>query len=73
MDREAQTNIEKLEKYLFGFLQNDRNNGKIVMLSGVWGAGKTHFWKEKIEPKLLKSLTDKKKAWYILVYMEKRI
>jgi len=42
------TNTEKLKDYLNNFLLNDRNNGKIVMLSGAWGAGKTHFWKEEI-------------------------
>ncbi len=69
MDREAQAKYRKIRRISIWFFANDRNNGKIVMLSGVWGAGKTHFWKEKIEPKLLKSLTDKKKACvYISLY-----
>ena len=40
-----------LKKYLVGeggYLLNDDNNGKTVMLSGAWGSGKTHFWKEEI-------------------------
>jgi len=49
------TNTEKLKLYLIGdedkkgFLLEEANNGKTIMLSGAWGAGKTHFWKEEIE------------------------
>jgi len=49
------TNTEKLKLYLLGdevkkgFLLEEDNNGKTIMLSGDWGAGKTHFWKEEIE------------------------
>ena len=47
------SNKEKLENYLLkrekAFLLDENNNGKIIMLSGVWGAGKTHFWREEIE------------------------
>ncbi|CAA6811633.1 MAG: Unknown protein [uncultured Sulfurovum sp.] len=46
------SNKERLEKYLLKektFLLDDINNGKTIMISGAWGAGKTHFWKEEIE------------------------
>jgi len=45
------SNKERLENYLLkknAFLLDEKNNGKTIMLSGVWGAGKTHFWKEEI-------------------------
>lgn len=40
-------NVEKLKKYLIGengYLLNELSNGKVIMLSGEWGSGKTHFW-----------------------------
>jgi len=43
--------LKVLKEYLVGkdgYLLNDDNNGKTVMLSGAWGSGKTHFWKEEI-------------------------
>ena len=46
------TNQERLEEYLVGtngYLKSDISNGKVVMLSGKWGSGKTHFWKNKIQ------------------------
>jgi len=43
---------KELKEYLInegdGFLLNTNNNGKTIMLSGTWGAGKTHFWQENI-------------------------
>ncbi len=46
------SNTEELKNYLIdeadGFLSNPNNNGKTIMLSGAWGAGKTHFWQEDI-------------------------
>ena len=57
------SNIEKLKEYLVGsdgrkgYLLDDKlSNGKVIMLSGAWGSGKTHFWKNEIEPKLDKSI-----------------
>lgn len=52
-------NIEKLKKYLIGdnddgYLLKEISNGKVIMLSGEWGSGKTHFWKNEIEPKFQK-------------------
>jgi len=60
--------LKVLKEYLVGddgYLLNDDNNGKTVMLSGAWGSGKTHFWKEVIKPEL-----DKKnqKNIYISLY-----
>ena len=46
------SNQERLEKYLVGndgYLKNDISNGKVIMLSGKWGSGKTFFWKNKIQ------------------------
>jgi len=75
MDEKELSNKEKLENYLLldknktPFLLDDNNNGKTIMLSGAWGAGKTHFWREEIEPKLAKELKDKKKACiYVSLY-----
>ena len=56
------TNQKRLEEYLvgnkekneFGYLKSDISNGKVIMLSGKWGSGKTHFWKNKIEEDLKK-------------------
>lgn len=41
------SNVEKLKEYLIGengYLLNEISNGKVIMLSGEWGSGKTHFW-----------------------------
>lgn len=51
------TNQKRLEEYLVGtngYLKSDISNGKVIMLSGKWGSGKTHFWKNKIEENLKK-------------------
>lgn len=51
------SNVEKLKEYLIGdkgYLLNEISNGKVIMLSGEWGSGKTHFWKNEIEPKFKK-------------------
>ena len=56
------SNTEELKNYLIdeddGFLLNDDNNGKTIMLSGAWGAGKTHFWQNEISPKLKEKQTN---------------
>ncbi len=53
-------NIERLEKYLLdekkGYLARELSNGKIMMLSGKWGSGKTHFWKEILAKKIEKHI-----------------
>lgn len=63
------SNVEKLKEYLIGkngYLLNEISNGKVIMLSGEWGSGKTHFWKNEIEPKLGQSI-------YISLYGKKSI
>jgi len=64
--------LEELKKYLVGnsgYLLNDDNNGKTVMLSGAWGSGKTHFWQNDIEPKLSEKLKEDNKACvYVSLY-----
>ena len=66
------TNTEKLKEYLIdkenAFLINDDNNKKTIMLSGVWGAGKTHFWQEEIEPTLKTKLPKDKACVYVSLY-----
>ncbi|MFH1288861.1 MAG: P-loop NTPase fold protein [bacterium] len=45
-------NAKTIEAYLIGdensFLLNKNNDGKVIMISGKWGCGKTYFWQEKI-------------------------
>ncbi|WP_421715420.1 P-loop NTPase fold protein [Arcobacter arenosus] len=46
---------EELQEYLVGktgYLKNSDNNSKVIMLSGKWGSGKTHFWQKEIMKKL---------------------
>jgi hypothetical protein len=60
------TNQERLQEYLVGnngYLKNDISNGKVIMLSGKWGSGKTHFWKNIIEKELIENQTKKQKAY----------
>ena len=41
------SNTGKLREYLIGesgYLLNEISKGKVIMLSGEWGSGKTHFW-----------------------------
>jgi len=66
-------NSHELKKYLIEdnnpFLLNEENNGKTIMLSGVWGAGKTHFWQHEIEPTLSQELKKQNKACiYVSLY-----
>ena len=46
-------NTEILKKYLTdgedSYLISSNNNGKVIMLSGKWGSGKTHFWQKQIQ------------------------
>lgn len=72
------TNQKRLEEYLvgnvgkneLGYLQKDISNGKVIMLSGKWGSGKTHFWQNIIaKDKFKKDLSDKGSAYsYISLY-----
>ena len=61
------SNQKRLEKYLVGneksYLKSDISNGKVIMLSGKWGSGKTHFWKNIIEKDLIEFQTKKQKAY----------
>jgi hypothetical protein len=60
------SNQKRLKEYLVGtngYLKNDISNGKVIMLSGKWGSGKTHFWKNIIEKDLIGSQTKKQKAY----------
>ncbi len=62
--------FKELKEYLIGedgYLFNDNNNGKTIMISGAWGSGKTHFWQKKIEPKFKEKLHDKA-CVYISLY-----
>ena len=60
------TNQERLQEYLVGnngYLKNDISNGKVIMLSGKWGSGKTHFWQNIIAKDLTENQTKKQKAY----------
>jgi hypothetical protein len=63
-------NSESIKKYLIEgnkpYLEDDANNGNILMLSGAWGSGKTHFWKNVIETDLIPKIKAKEKS-YIFV------
>ena len=46
------SNQERLKDYLVGtngYLKSDISKGKVIMLSGKWGSGKTFFWQNKIQ------------------------
>lgn len=46
------SNQKRLKEYLVGkkgYLKENLSNGKVIMLSGKWGSGKTHFWQNKIQ------------------------
>ena len=68
----VKTNQERIKKYLVGekdnkhiegYLEKDISNGKVIMLSGKWGSGKTHFWQKIIEKDLIDFQTKKQKAY----------
>lgn len=60
-------NQSDIKKYLmdgeFSYLSQENRNGEILMLSGVWGSGKTHFWKNEIEKELIVALNKKEKSY----------
>lgn len=67
------SNQKSLEKYLIGedgYLKSDISNGKVIMLSGKWGSGKTHFWQNIIATdELKKELSGKNSAYsYVSLY-----
>ncbi len=67
------SNKKRLKQYLIEgdnpFLLNENNNGKTIMLSGAWGAGKTHFWQNEIESILSEKLKREDKACvYVSLY-----
>lgn len=43
---------EKDGKHIEGYLEKELSNNKVIMLSGKWGSGKTHFWQNEIVPSL---------------------
>ena len=72
------SNTRELKQYLLekenAFLLDDLNNGKTIMLSGAWGAGKTYFWQNEIEPSLSEQLKTNKKAYvYVSLYGKENI
>ena len=60
-------NQHDIKKYLMdgtnSYFKQDNRNGEILMLSGVWGSGKTHFWKNGIEKELIDDLKDNNKSY----------
>ena len=64
------SNQERLKEYLVGtngYLKSDISNGKVIMLSGKWGSGKTHFWQNKIQT-ILNDKDEKIPNHYISLY-----
>lgn len=63
-------NQSDIKKYLadgeHSYLNQDNRNGEILMLSGVWGSGKTHFWKQEIEKELIEKLKEKEKSYVFI-------
>ena len=70
-------NTKELKKYLLekenAFLLDENNNGKTIMLSGAWGAGKTHFWQNEIEPEVSSKLKKDKACVYVSLYGKESI
>jgi len=65
------SNTQILKNYLVGqdgYLLNSSNHGKVIMLSGVWGSGKTYFWHDS-QGSIQSQLKKQKKAnIYISLY-----
>jgi len=64
------TRTQQLKSYLIDeeYLFNEQNNGNVIMLSGKWGAGKTYFWKNNIEPELSRLESGNKAYVYVSLY-----
>ncbi|UTJ06317.1 KAP family NTPase [Arcobacter roscoffensis] len=70
------SNQEKLKNYLLGnenkdgYLKDEISNAKVIMLSGKWGSGKTHFWQNIIaSDEFKKELKEKSQVYsYISLY-----
>ena len=64
------SSAQKLKSYLIdeSYLFDKRNNGNVIMISGLWGSGKTHFWKNRIEPELSRLTKNEKAYVYISLY-----
>jgi len=65
------SNVEKLKEYLIGengYLLNELSNGKVIMLSGEWGSGKTHFWHQSEDSIKVKLDQKEKQNIYISLY-----
>ncbi len=60
------SNQQRLEEYLVGtngYLKKDISNGKVIMLSGKWGSGKTFFWKELSNNEIIQFQEENQKAY----------
>lgn len=60
------SNQERLKDYLVGndgYLKNNISNGKVIMLSGKWGSGKTFFWKELSNNEIIQFQEENQKAY----------
>lgn len=52
-----------------GYLLQEENNGKIISINGYWGSGKTYFWKEHLESKLIEHTKKNEKVIaYVSLY-----
>lgn len=50
----TKNNNLQLTEYILKYLNNNDNRSNIMMISGDWGTGKTHYWLHDIKPKLKK-------------------
>lgn len=66
---------EKDGEHVKGYLEKDISNGKVIMLSGKWGSGKTHFWQNKIasDEFKLELKKENKACHYVSLYGKKSI
>jgi len=55
-------NQHDIKEYLLerdtSYFNQDNRNGEILMLSGVWGSGKTYFWKNEVASELVSKLNN---------------
>lgn len=63
-------NARDIKNYLMSgesaYFKQKNRNGEILMLSGIWGSGKTHFWKNEIEDELIETLKEKDKSYVFI-------
>ena len=59
-------NTQSIDERLLKVLNSDKNQGYVIGLTGEWGIGKTHFWKNFYKEK--RSELDCQKYAYISLF-----